>query len=97
MITLKRVLRIILFLTALNGSIVENKHFENGEAGFFEDDVRYFYEKLRSSERKVFSENNEDGVIEEIFDLMSFENLSKYYVEIGTGPGKERNLNILSV
>ncbi len=54
--------------------------------------MRYFYEKLKSSERKVFSENNEDGVIEEIFESMSFENLSKYYVEIGTGPGKKRNV-----
>jgi hypothetical protein len=83
---------VFLFLMVLSRSLVESKQFEKREVDFLENDVRYFYEKLKSSERKIFSENNEDGVIEEIFELMSFENLSKYYVEIGTGPGKERNV-----
>jgi hypothetical protein len=44
------------------------------------------YNNLNASEKRVFSRNNEDGVIEAIFDLLKIKNLEKYFVEI-TGPG----------
>ena len=53
--------------------------------------IMEFYGKLASSERKVFSQNKEDGVIEAIFKLLNIPNLKKYFVEIGTEKGVECN------
>ena len=44
---------------------------------------------LMDYERKVFSQNGEDGVIEKIFEVIGTK--SKYYVEFGVQDGKECN------
>jgi hypothetical protein len=48
---------------------------------------------LEATERKVFSQNGEDGVIEAIFDRFGEE--SRYYVEFGTEDGTETNTRLL--
>jgi hypothetical protein len=48
---------------------------------------------LQSSEKKVFSQNGEDGVIVKIFELIGFSN--RYYVEIGVEDGRECNTRYL--
>lgn len=48
---------------------------------------------LQSFEKKVFSQNGEDGVIEHIFALIGFTN--RYYVEIGVEDGRECNTRYL--
>ena len=47
----------------------------------------------RLSEKKVYSQNGEDGVIESIFDIIGTD--SKYAVEIGTQDGTECNTRLL--
>ncbi|OHD63825.1 MAG: hypothetical protein A2176_11940 [Spirochaetes bacterium RBG_13_51_14] len=44
---------------------------------------------LSTYEKKVFSQNGEDGVMEKIIDVIGVYN--RYYVEIGTGVGTECN------
>ena len=48
--------------------------------------IKDFYGKIASKEKKVFSQNNEDGVIEAIFDELKLTS-ANYYVEIGTQSG----------
>lgn len=48
---------------------------------------------LQSFEKKVFSQNGEDGVIEQIFALIGFTN--RFYVEIGVEDGRECNTRYL--
>jgi hypothetical protein len=47
-----------------------------------------FYHQMAANERKIYSQNKEDGVIETIFQLLNIKNLSKYFIEIGTESGK---------
>jgi hypothetical protein len=35
------------------------------------DEISKFYDYISKSERKIFSQNKEDGVIEKIFDLLN--------------------------
>jgi len=51
--------------------------------------VKQFYQRIASREKKVFSQNNEDGIIEAIFDELKLTN-ANYYVEIGTQSGKTK-------
>ena len=48
---------------------------------------------LQSKGRRVFSQNDEDGVIEEIFDYIGTTN--QVYVEFGASDGKECNTRFL--
>ena len=48
------------------------------------------HKRLEKSERKVYSQNNEDGVIFELIQLLDL-NYNKFYVEIGTQSGLECN------
>lgn len=52
-----------------------------------ETQIQEFYNAIAQRERKVYSQNREDGVIEAIFDLLSITKLKKYFVEIGTQSG----------
>jgi hypothetical protein len=47
-----------------------------------------FYHQMAANERKIYSQNKEDGVIETIFKLLNIKDLSKYFIEIGTESGK---------
>ena len=49
--------------------------------------MKNIYQKLVSSERRVYSKHNVDGVIETIYQLIKVKNLNKFYVEIGAGTG----------
>lgn len=48
------------------------------------------HKRLEASEFRVFSQNREDGVIQELINLFDL-NDSKFYVEIGTQSGIECN------
>jgi hypothetical protein len=48
---------------------------------------------LRNFEKKIFSQNGEDGIIEEIFNRIGTTN--KYFVEFGVESGKECNSRYL--
>ncbi len=48
---------------------------------------------LNHFEKKIYSQNGEDGVIEKIFELIGTD--SKYYVEFGVEDGLERNTRAL--
>ena len=48
---------------------------------------------LQTKGKRVFSQNDEDGVIEEIFDYIGTTN--KVYVEFGASDGKECNTRFL--
>ena len=69
----------IVFIDTID-KITERKKLE--EEKLFE-----FYHKIASNERKIYSQNKEDGVIEMIFQLLNIKNLQKYFVEIGTENG----------
>ena len=59
-----------------------------------ESSIIKFYKTLESSERKVFSQNKEDGVTEAIFSLLNIPDLKKYYVEFSPADGtREHYLN----
>ena len=45
-------------------------------------------------EKKVWSQNGEDGVIQAVFDAIGFTN--RFYVEFGVGDGSECNSRLLS-
>ena len=48
---------------------------------------------LQTKGKRVFSQNDEDGVIEEIFDYIGTTN--KVYVEFGASDGQECNTRFL--
>ena len=48
---------------------------------------------LQSKGRRVFSQNDEDGVIEEVFNYIGTTN--KVYVEFGASDGQECNTRLL--
>lgn len=48
---------------------------------------------LHRHERKQYSQNGEDGVIERLFDIVGVTN--RYAVELGTGSGEECNTRLL--
>jgi hypothetical protein len=49
--------------------------------------------ELHKHERKEYSQNGEDGVIERLFAILGVTN--RFYVELGTGPGVECNTRLL--
>ena len=57
--------------------------------------INNFYSNLSSSERKIYSQNGEDGILIKIINSLKINNLNKYYVEIGSGLGLF-NFNILN-
>jgi hypothetical protein len=58
------------------------------------DEISKFYDYISQSERKIFSQNKEDGVIEKIFDLLNLRNLKKYFVEFSPADGMVNNLDL---
>jgi hypothetical protein len=48
---------------------------------------------LRGTDRKTFSQNGEDGILEKILETIGTTN--KYFVEIGAGNGQECNTRLL--
>jgi len=50
---------------------------------------------LRPHERKVFSQNGEDGILEKIFESVYEDMRYLYYVELGCGNGTECNTRYL--
>lgn len=73
----------ILLTNSTTLSIEEQKRIE------VENQIKEFYNKIAQRERKVFSQNREDGVIEAIFEILNIPDLKKYFVEIGTQSGKD--------
>ncbi len=61
--------------------------------GFAESLVKKTEIDLSQFERKVFSQNGEDGVLEKIFDIIGTQ--SKYYIEFGVEDGLECNTRYL--
>lgn len=57
-----------------------------------ESRIKEFYNKIASRERKVYSQNNEDGVIEVLLELVGIKDPS-YYVEIGVGSTEAKECN----
>ena len=75
------------------------KHFEE-DVMFFDKTIKEFIESLEDTkinlsifEKKVYSQNGEDGIIEKIFDIIGTTNST--YVEFGVEDGKERNTRYL--
>jgi hypothetical protein len=56
-------------------------------------DFLLFLQSLSKQERKVFSQNGEDGIIESLFGW--FGTKSKFYVEFGAENGRECNTRLL--
>jgi len=52
-----------------------------------------FVRDLHKHQRKQYSQNGEDGVLERLFDLFGATN--RHYVELGTGSGEECNTRLL--
>ena len=48
---------------------------------------------LRGADRKTFSQNGEDGILEKIIETIG--TTGKYFVEIGVGNGDECNTRLL--
>ena len=57
--------------------------------------IRNFYSFLAKNEKKVYSQNKEDGVIEAIFESLNIPDLSKYFVEFSPADGNIK-LNFMS-
>ena len=55
--------------------------------------LKEWHERLNSLERRMFSQNGEDGVLFEVFNKFGVTN--KVYVEIGAGDGEECNTRFL--
>ena len=67
---------------------IDTTHTTTDRKKLEEEKVFEFYHKIASNERKIYSQNKEDGVIEMIFQLLNIKDLKKYFVEIGTENGK---------
>jgi hypothetical protein len=76
-----------LYFEKNKNKLNENKQkaLENSNA---QKILKNIYQKLVSSERRVYSKLNVDGVIETVYQLIKVKNLKKFYVEIGAGTGK---------
>lgn len=76
-------------ITSPNNSTIENQVKEGIDEESM-DKVKKFYEKIFQKEEKIFSQNQEDGVL---LALLSFLRYMKpgYYVEFGTESGRECN------
>ena len=75
--------------------IVKSEHKEKLLVFLTSDDyekskVIDFHRRLEHSEKRVYSQNKEDGVIYELTQLLDL-NYNKFYVEIGTQSGLECN------
>jgi putative lipase involved disintegration of autophagic bodies len=76
----------IYFEESKNASVKANDTLSNNSNA--QKILKNIYQKLVSSERRVYSKLNVDGVIETVYQLIKVKNLKKFYVEIGAGTGK---------
>ena len=87
---LSTVFIIVFIIFFLLTKILVEKHISNYiEPSVLTDyeTIKSFYSKLSSSERRIYSQNGEDGVLIKIFNLLKIKGNNKYFVEIGTGLG----------
>ena len=54
-----------------------------------------FYDSIANAERKVYSQNGEDGVLEKLIDLINIKKTNGYFVEFGTQNGSQCNTKYL--
>jgi hypothetical protein len=87
---------ILVILVIIYSGFLANLGKNNGNFKFNEMDkknIYQFYNILSSSERKVYSQNGEDGVIEAIFEYLALNDSNRFYVEIGAGTSDARECN----
>ncbi len=54
-----------------------------------------FYNSVLNSEKKIYSQNGEDGILEKLIDFIKINKTGGYYVEFGTQNGRECNTRYL--
>lgn len=80
------------FLTS-NEKRLEIRQLNDLEKEEMRERIIRFYHLLSSSEKKIYSQNKEDGIIEEIFENLDLKDSNKFYVEIGAGTSDARECN----
>lgn len=78
----------------LNPSKFVNINFEKLDTNLNIDNVQkviVFYNSLLNSEKKVYSQNGEDGVLEKLVEIIKINKMNGYYVEFGTEDGSQCN------
>lgn len=79
----------VIYKLHSSSKIEMDRQINNTEQVEQEEKIKNIYAGISKRERKIYSQNKEDGVIEAIFDLLNIKNLKKYFVEIGTQSGNQ--------